>query len=105
MFVGHVVCEAIFVLVIHFIPVEAVFLVLVVEEAVLGVDGFPKGFEIALGGVVGDVFGDAGGEEECHQDCHPERSEGSREYKVDVAEILHFTSFRSDGLLRTLSEK
>jgi hypothetical protein len=87
-----------------FVPVEPVFLVLVVEEAILGVDDFPQGFEVPLRGIVRYFFGDAGWEKEDYY-CHPECSEGSRGHKgVDVFEILHFTSFRSDELLRTPSE-
>ena len=62
--VGHVIGHAVGVTAIHFVPIEAVFLVLVVEEALLGVDDAPQGFEVSFWIVLGDVLGDAGREKE-----------------------------------------
>jgi hypothetical protein len=63
---GHIIGQAVAVTAIHFVPIEAVFLILIVEETILGVDDAPQGFEVSFWIVLGDVLGDAGREkEEC----------------------------------------
>jgi hypothetical protein len=47
-----VVADAYLVFIVYGIPVESVFVLLVVEEAVVLVDDLPERFEIALGGIV-----------------------------------------------------
>ena len=59
-FVGHVVGQSVAVSAVDFVPIETVFLILIVEEAVFGVDDTPKCLKITLGGVLLDTFGDAG---------------------------------------------
>jgi hypothetical protein len=62
--VGHVIGQTILVSAVDLVPIEAVFLVLVVEEAILGVDDAPQGFKVSFWIVLGDVLGDAGREKE-----------------------------------------
>jgi hypothetical protein len=61
---GHIIGQPIFVSAVDLVPIEAVFLVLVVEEAILGVDDFPECLEVSPWIVFGDVLGDAGREKE-----------------------------------------
>jgi hypothetical protein len=49
---------------IYLVPIEAVFFVLIVKEAILGVDDFPERLEVSPWIVLGDVLGDAGREKE-----------------------------------------
>ena len=55
----HVVADAHPVLGVYIVPVEPVFLFLVVEEAIVLVDYFPQGLEVACGRVVELLFVDA----------------------------------------------
>jgi len=95
---GHVVGQSVMVSTINFVPIQSVFLVLVVEETILGVYGVPEGFEIALGGIVGYVLGDAGSDAECEDKKYAylviqngtKCSEESRKHKVDDTEIFRF---------------
>jgi hypothetical protein len=71
--VGHVAGQTVLVSSVDLVPIEAVFLILIVEEAVFGVYDLPKRLEISLRGVLGYVLGDAGRKkEECQYDCHPD---------------------------------
>ena len=57
--VGHVVGQTIAISAVDFVPIETVFLILIIEEAVFGVDDMPKCLEITFGGVFLYTFGDA----------------------------------------------
>jgi hypothetical protein len=62
--VGHVIGQTIAVLTVGLVPIEAVFLILIIEEAILGVDDVPKCLEVSFWIVLGNVLGDAGWEKE-----------------------------------------
>jgi hypothetical protein len=51
-------------LTVGLVPIEAVFLILIIEEAILGVDDVPKCLEVSFWIVLGNVLGDAGWEKE-----------------------------------------
>ena len=57
--VGHVVGQSVAVSAVDFVPIETGFLILIVEEAVFGVNDVPKCLEITFGGVFLYAFGDA----------------------------------------------
>jgi hypothetical protein len=62
--VGHVAVDALNVFVVYLLPVEAVLLVFVVEEAVVLVDDLPECLEVTHRGVRELVFIDTGGQTE-----------------------------------------
>ena len=65
---GHLVAYAYLIFAIHVIPVEAVFVLFVVEEAVVLVQDVPQGLEVACRRV-GTLVGVDAGEQRDQDDC------------------------------------
>ena len=67
--VRHVIRQPVAIAAIYFVPIESVFLLFVIMEAIFGVDDLPKSFEIPARSVVGYAFGNTGcWQEECQDD-------------------------------------